>query len=130
MIINLEDIEVKDGNKTYLKDDGEYEVTIVNAEEGVSSNKGTPYIKFECKTDDDRYISTSLYLTQSAMWRFKKFIMALKHPGTGSVDPFIISKNCIGKKCIVICAHPEKINPVTNEKEFSKYLEVIDFKQC
>lgn len=130
MVIDLEKIKLNDNNKTFLKDDGEYKVTVVNVEQGVSSNKGTPYMKFECKTDDDRYCSTSLYLTESAMWRFKKFIMALGHPGTGSVDPVTLGKTCLGRQCIVVCAHPEKINPITNEKEVSKYLEVIDYKQC
>lgn len=128
MIVNLDDIKMSD--KNFLKDDGEYVVTVESFEEGVSSNKGTPYIKFECRTDDNRYCSTSLYLTGSAMWRFKKFIMALGHPGTGNIDPILIAKNCIGKKMIVVCAHPVKINPVTNEEEVSKYLEVIDYKQC
>lgn len=128
MIVDLDKIKMSD--KTFLKDDGEYVVTVESFEEGVSSNKGTPYIKFECKTDDDRYCSTSLYLTDSAMWRFKKFIMALGHPGSGNIDPLLIAKNCIGKKMIVVCAHPEKVNPVTNEKEVSKYLEVVDYIQC
>ena len=128
MIVDLDKIKMSD--KNFLKDDGEYVVTVESFEEGVSSNKGTPYIKFECKTDDDRYCSTSLYLTDTAMWRFKKFIMALGHPGTGNIDPLLIAKNCIGKKMIVVCAHPEKVNPVTNEKEVSKYLEVIDYIQC
>jgi hypothetical protein len=65
MVINLNDIKLT--NKNYLKEDGEYKVTVESFEEGVSSNKGTPYIKFECKTDDDRYCSTSLYLTGTAM---------------------------------------------------------------
>ena len=130
MVIDLEKVELKSTDKTYLKDDGEYVVTITNVEEGVSSNKGTPYLKFECKTDDDRYCTTSLYLTESAMWRFKKFIMALGHPGTGTIDPITLSRTCIGKRCIVVCAHPEKINPITNEKEISKYLEVIDYIKC
>jgi hypothetical protein len=65
MIVNLDDIKMSD--KNFLKDDGEYVVTVESFEEGVSSNKGTPYIKFECRTDDNRYCSTSLYLTGSAM---------------------------------------------------------------
>lgn len=130
MVVNFDEIELKDGNKNFLKEDGEYEVTVDSYTEGVSTNKGTPYIKFELKTADDRYCSTSLYLTGSAMWRFKKFVMALGHPGLGSIDPIILAKSCIGKKCIVVCAHPEKINPITNEKEVSKYLEVIDYRKC
>lgn len=130
MVINLEDIEMKESGKLFLKDDGEYQVTVVSYEEGVSSNKGTPFVKFECKTDDDRYCSTSLYLTPTALWRYKKFIMALGHPGTGSIDPVLMAKQCIGKRLIVVCAHPEKINPVTNEKEVSKYLEVVDYRTC
>jgi hypothetical protein len=130
MIIDFDGIEVKDSNKTYLKEDGEYVVTVTEFTEGVSANKGTPYIKFELKTDDDKYCSTSLYLTSSAMWRFKKFVMALGHPGTGNIDPLVLAKSCIGKKLKVVCAHTEKLDPITNMKEISKYLEVVDYIKC
>ena len=79
--INLDNIEVKDGEfKKYLTEDGEYVVSISGVDQGVSTNTGTPYLKFECKTENDEYINISLYLTEKAMWRFKKFIMASPVP--------------------------------------------------
>ena len=129
MVINLDEIEVKD-SKTYLKNDGEYEVTIQSFEQGVSSNKGTPYIKFECKTDNDEYIYLSLYLTEKALGRFKKFLIALGHSGTGSIDPTVAASTAVGRRFKINCAHPEKVDPVTGEKTTGEYLEVINFSKC
>ena len=129
--INLDNIEVKEGEfKKYLTEDGEYVVSITSVDQGVSTNTGTPYLKFECKTENDEYINISLYLTEKAMWRFKKFIMALGHPGTGTVNPLQIANQCIGRSLKIICNHPETIDPVTNQKVAGKYLEVKDFMAC
>ena len=130
MVINLDGIEIKEfSDKKYLKEDGEYVVTVVGYEKGVTSN-GTQYIKFECKTDNDEYISTSLYLTDKALWKFKKFLMALGHPGVGGIDSEEAAKQCLNRKMIVNCSHRETVDPVTNEKIASKYLEVVDFYKC
>ena len=52
--INLDNIEVKDGEfKKYLTEDGEYVVSVSGVDQGVSTNTGTPYLKFECKTEND-----------------------------------------------------------------------------
>lgn len=128
MVIDFDKVELN--NKKYLKDDGEYIVTINSYEKGVSSNTATPYLKFECKTDSDEFISLSLYLTDKAFWRFKKFVMALGHPGTGNVDPYEIATQCVGKKLKISCAHKETVDPITNEKKVGEYLEVINFNRC
>lgn len=129
--INLDNIEVKEGEfKTYLKEDGKYKVTVTDFQQGVSENTGTPYIKFEFKTDADEYITASFYLTEKAYWRFKKFIMALGHPGTGTIDPVSVAKMCVGKSLNIECAHRMTVDPVTGNKEVGKYLEVMDFSKC
>ena len=130
-MVNLDEIEVKNyDGKTFLKEDGTYKVKIVDMDQGITPKNATPYVKFECKTEDDRYISMSLYLTDKAMPRFKRFIMALGHPGTGTVDPLEIARKCVNKELVVDCAHRETIDPVTGEKQVGKYLEVVNFKAC
>lgn len=131
MVIDLDKIEVKEtSGKTYLKDDGQYEVTVVDYAKGTADNTGTPYIKFECKTDKDEYISLSLYLTDKAFWKFKKFLTALGHPGTGNIDVYEAANQCKGRRLVVDCAHRETINPITMQKEVGKYLEVVNFFKC
>lgn len=130
MIINLDNIEVKEfSDKKYLKEDGEYVVTVSGYEKGTTSN-GTPYLKFECKTDNEEYISTSLYLSEKAMWKFKKFLLALGHPGVGGIEVEDAAKQCLNRRFVVVCSHRDTVDPVTNEKTQSKYLEVVDFRKC
>ena len=129
-MINLDSIELKEfSDKKYLKEDGEYEVTITGYDKGTTSN-GTSYLMFECKTDNDEYISTSLYLSDKAMWKFKKFLMALGHPGVGNIEVEEAAKQCLNRRFVVVCSHRDSVDPVTNEKIRSKYLEVVDFFKC
>ena len=131
MIVDLDKIEVKESDgKKYLKKDGEYVVTIASYEPGTSTNTGTPYIKFECKTDSEEYINLSLYLTEKAFWRFKKFLMCLGHSGTGSIDPYEAAAHAVGRRLKISCAHRETVDPVTNQKTIGQYLEVVNFEKC
>lgn len=72
----------------------------------------------------------SLYLTDKAMPRFKRFIMACGHPGTGQIDPNAVAMKCVGRVIQIDCAHRETIDPVTGEKVQGKYLEVVNFRAC
>lgn len=54
MVVDLDKIEVKDFDKEYLKDDGTYNVNIVDAELGVTEKNGTPFVKFSCETKDNK----------------------------------------------------------------------------
>lgn len=128
MVIDLDKVEIKEGEyKEYLKDDGIYEVTIKGYEEGTSANKGTPFYKFEACTDDEKYITFSIYLTKDAEWKFKSFIMACGHPGSGSIDTKAIADKCVGKRLAISCKHSKTVDPITNQTVIGKYLEVQKF---
>ena len=115
---------------TPIMADGYYVLKISGYETGTSEMKGTPYIRFKCVTESNESINVTFYMSEKALWRFKKFIMALGHPGTGTVNPLQIANQCIGRSLKIVCNHPETIDPVTNQKVAGKYLEVKDFMAC
>lgn len=123
-MINLDNIEEKD----FITKPGKYTLTIKSVD-FITTTNGNPCHSFSCVTEDGEWIKVSIYLTEKSMWKYKQFIKALGHPGTGLIDEVAISNACVGKSFIGTVEKSIRENLVTGEKEESKYFEVIKFEK-
>lgn len=123
-MINLDEIK----ESTYLAREGDIPVKITKVEFSESKN-GNPTHKFTCESAEGEETFVYLTLTDKSLWKYKKFLKALGHPGTGSIDPEAVSRNCVGKKFIAVMKKGEPyLNPETGLEEESKIYKVDDFK--
>lgn len=123
-MINLDDIV----EKNYISEAGKYTLT-VRGVKFVTTKNQNPCHTFECESEDGEWIKLSIYLTEKSMWKYKNFIKALGHPGTGTINEEETSKQCIGKSFIGTVAKQIVENLVTGEKEESKYFEITKFEK-
>lgn len=120
---NLDDIK----ELSYINAPGKHTLTIKSFEDGVSQNQ-TEYHKYTCENADGEQINVTLYLVEKAMWKYKNFIKACGHTGTGSVNLETLPQTLIGKKFIgEVQKQPDRVDIVTGEKVESKYYEVAKF---
>ena len=123
-MINLDDIK----EKVYISNPGKYTLTVRDVD-FITTTNGNPCHVFDCETADGEWIKVSIYLTEKSMWKYKNFIKALGHSGSGNIDEEMTSKACIGKSFVGTVDKQMRENMVTGEKEESKYFEVIKFER-
>ena len=125
-MINLD--EIKDSE--YINEEGKYKLTIKEVDFSTTDN-GNDCHTFKCENEDGLKISVSFYFTEKALWRYRKFLEALGHPGKGNIDEQSTSKSAVGKSFLAeVKRKKPRLNIVTNEMEESKYFEVVSFEKC
>lgn len=124
-MINFDDIK----ETNYVSEAGTYTFVVKDVTFATSTN-GKPYHKFKCETVDGEVMFLSLYITPESAWKYKKFVVALGHPGVGNIDEESTSKMCVGKTFKGTVVKPVKENVVTGEKEESKYFEIVKFEKA
>lgn len=113
---------------TPITADGYYVLKISGYETGASEMKGTPYIRFKCVTESNESINVTFYMSEKALWRFKKFMVTLDYEMNDILDPEELAKTAVGKKFIgTVRRCAPSIDPATGEEVESKYFEVTDF---
>lgn len=111
-----------------ISEAGYYKLNIAAYETGTSEMKGTPFIRFKCNTDDGKTINITFYMSEKALWRFKKFMKNLGYEMVGKLDPEELAATAIGKSFIgTVKRCAPSIDPATGEEIESKYFEVTDF---
>lgn len=125
--------EVKE--QSYISEAGRYTLKIVDIakdQDGCITQEtatGTPFHKYVCEDINKNRINVSLYMSEKAIWRYKKFLIALGVNTTGLVidtenfDP----RQYIGKK---FEADVVRCQPKLNENgvyEESKFFEIDNF---
>lgn len=120
---NLDDIK----ESSYIDKAGKYTLTIKKFTAGESQNQ-KEYHRFECESEEGAKISVTLYLIDTAMWKYKAFMKACGLPGTGVVNLETLPQTLVGKKFIgEVQKQPDRLNVLTGMKEESKYYEVAKF---
>lgn len=122
-IVNWNDVV----ESSYIDVEGKYTLKIVEHETKDTAN-GNVCDVFTCQTKDGGKISVNMYRTEKSLWKYKKFLQALKVSTEGSCDLDAIAKSVVGKKFegdVKRC--PDKLNIVTGQPEPSKYFEVVKF---
>lgn len=128
---NLDDVK----EQSYINEEGRYTLKVVDVAKDQDGNitqmtaTDTPFHKYVCEDRDGNRINNSLYMSSKAIWRYKKFLIALGVNVEGLVidtetfDP----RQYIGKKfeADVVRCQP-KLNE-NGEYEESKYFEIDNF---
>lgn len=128
---NLDDVK----EQSYINEAGRYTLKIKEVAKDQDgcitqlTSTGTEFHKYVCEDINHNRINVSLYMSEKAIWRYKKFLIALGIDTTGMVldsetfDP----RTLIDKKFeadVVRCQ--SKLNE-NGEMEESKYFEVENF---
>lgn len=79
MIIDLEHIELEDGERAYIKQEGKVTLKVVKITESKSQNNN-PIIKVHFQDKIGRFAIDDFTITQNALWKLKAFTKALKMP--------------------------------------------------
>lgn len=125
-LFNLDDVKTNG----YINEEGTYTLTVKKFEKETTP-KGTDVHKFSCESEDGERVSVNLYITETAMWKYKLFLKALGHSGEGTIDLDKIGDACVGKSFIgTVKRQAPRVNIVTGEKEESKFFEVTKFMKC
>lgn len=114
----------------FISQAGTYTFKVVGYEEGISSNKGTPFVKFECATKEEGSIKVSFYLTEKSMWRLAKFAKAVRNTKSlGSMDTKTLCDTLVGRKFVgKVEKEQDRVDAVTGATIEGKYFELTDFK--
>ena len=88
MIINTEGVEVEQGERVYIKQEGEITLKVVKVTEGISTNN-YKQIKVHFQDKTGRFAIDDFVITQNALWKVKIFTKALKLPNMVDTDLFI-----------------------------------------
>lgn len=129
-IMNWDDIQ----ETQYINKDGRYTLKVMEATKGQDGNytqttaNGKEYHKYICATKEGEQIQLTLWLSQSAMWRYKRFASACGVKTEGNFDLDSIPATMVGRKFIAeVKKQPDKQDIVTGEIKESKYYEIATF---
>lgn len=88
MIIDLGTTEVEDGERVYIKQEGEITLKVVKVTEGTTQNNNKQ-IKVHFQDKAGRYAIDDFVITQNALWKLKIFTKALKLPNVIDTNLFM-----------------------------------------
>lgn len=125
MILSKKDLK---GNQI-LKEEGTFEFKITKFEE-VTPQDYCIY-KFNCETNDGRYLIGSFFMDEKSLWKFNKLTTALGYTEDmlDGRDAKEVAEELIGKKFNgkVIKKVKNKVNAETGEEEEISYYEISTF---
>lgn len=129
-IKNWDDIQ----ESSYINQEGRYTLKVIEATKGEDGRytqttaNGKEFHKYVCSTKEGDKIAVTLWLSDAALWRYKKFASACGVPTTGNVDFDILPGSIVGRKFIAdVKKQPDKTDIVTGEVKESKFYEVSAF---
>lgn len=113
---------------SYISNEGKYTLTIKKVTIGESQTNHTEYHKYECESNDGEKINVTLYLSDTAMWKYKNFVKACGLTAKGIDNLDTLPNTLVGKKFVgEVKKQADKIDVVTGNKIESKYYEVTKF---
>ncbi len=129
-IKNWDDIQ----ETQYIGSEGRYTLKVMEALKGQDGNyrqttaNGKEFHKYLCATKEGEQINVTLWLTDSAMWRYKRFASACGVKTEGAFDLDSLPSTLVGRKFVAeVKKQPAKEDIVTGEIKESKYYEVATF---
>lgn len=131
-IKNWDDIQ----ETQYINSEGRYTLKVIEALKGQDGNytqstaNGKEFHKYLCATKEGEQIQLTLWLSDSAMWRYKKFVSACGVEAKGNFDLDTLPSIMVGKKFVAdVRKQPAKEDIVTGEIKESKYYEIATFNK-
>lgn len=131
MIKNWDDIV----ETSYINREDRYTLKIVEIAKDVNGNitqtssNGKEFHKYICETKEGERITLSLYLNDSALWKYKKFASACGiNTKGGAVDFDTLPNQLLGRKFVGdVKRQPPRPNIETGVIEESKYFNIEQF---
>lgn len=88
MVLDLENTQVEDGERVYIKQEGEITLKVVKVTEGTTQNNN-PQIKVHFQDKAGRFAIDDFVVTPNALWKIKTLTKALKLPNVVDTNLFM-----------------------------------------
>lgn len=128
--INWDDVQ----EEIYITEEGNYTFKIIELLEDVMGNtiqvnpNGKEYHEYKCRTKDGATIKIKMYLSDKALFMYKKLLRACGIDAKGDMELDNIPNLVLGKKFIgIVKRNPDTIDVATGQSVPSKFFNISDF---